>query len=325
MKTNTTFVGRVYFKRSGYAALQQALDRCRELYNAALQERRDAWKMCRVSRSMADQSRELTAFKEAYPGEFDFSRRFQMGVLQRIDRAFNAFFRRDKRGETPGYPRFKPDSRFNTLESSAVEAAWLKPSSDRRRLRIRINGLPTGVVRLKRPLPEGKACTLKLTRRATGWWAAITYEVEMKPLKRCLDAVGIDVGVAKRMALSNGEWVVHREVDRSRENALRQKVSRRKKGGKRRRKAVKELSRETFRNALRNRNALHQVTTNLVRRFGFIAAEGLRIGNMTASASGTVEEPGKGVCGEVRFEPEHLGTDLGYPAWATRVQGSMGR
>lgn len=353
MKTNTTVLARVYFKRPGYAALQQVLDRCREIYNAALQERREVYGDNRAIHdqcvaeyrcaadaalvpaeraafeaaaerldakrvegvSYREQSKHLTAFRAAHPDEFDFARRFQVGALQRLDRAFQAFFRRVKNGETPGYPRFKPDSRFNTLESSAVEPAWLKPSSDGRRLRIRINGLPTGVVRLKRPLPEGKACTLKLTRRATGWWLAITYEVEMKPLKRCRDAVGIDVGVAKRMALSNGDWVEHREVDRSRENALRQKVSRRKKGGKRRRKAVKELSRETFRNAARNRNALHQLTTNLVRRFGLIAVEDLRINNMTRSASGTVEEPGTNVAAKSGLNRSILEQTWGILFW----------
>lgn len=46
---------------------------------------------------------------------------------------------------------------------------------------------------------------------------------------------------------------------------------------------------------MRNRNECHRVTTELVRRFGLIAVEDLKVKNMSASAKGTVEEPGRNV------------------------------
>src|SRR5215469_10097135 len=81
------------------------LRRCRELYNAGLQERRDAWQMRGVSVTVASQSAQLPAIKDVRPEYCDIHSQVLQDVLTRLDRAFHAFFRRVKAGETPGYPR----------------------------------------------------------------------------------------------------------------------------------------------------------------------------------------------------------------------------
>ena len=91
------------------------LRRCRELYNAALQERRDAWQKCRVSISCAHQSTELPAIKDVRPEYRDVHSQVLQDVLTRLDRAFQAFFRRVKNGEQPGYPRFQGTSRYQSF------------------------------------------------------------------------------------------------------------------------------------------------------------------------------------------------------------------
>src|SRR5258708_3783077 len=91
------------------------LRRCRELYNAALQERRDAWHKCGVSVTAAGQSAQLPAVKEVRPEYHDIHSQVLQDVLARLDRAFQAFFRRVKAGETPGYPRFQGASRYNSF------------------------------------------------------------------------------------------------------------------------------------------------------------------------------------------------------------------
>src|SRR5262245_1506359 len=82
------------------------LRRCRELYNAALHERRDAWQKCGVSITAAGQSAELPAVKVVRPEYRDIHSQVLQDGLTRLDRAFQAFFRRVKNGETPSYPRF---------------------------------------------------------------------------------------------------------------------------------------------------------------------------------------------------------------------------
>ena len=92
------------------------LRRCRELYNAALQERRDAWQKCHKSVTAAHQSAELPAIKALRPEYQDVHSQVLQDVLTRLDRAFAAFFRRVQAGEKPGYPRFQRGSRYHSFE-----------------------------------------------------------------------------------------------------------------------------------------------------------------------------------------------------------------
>ena len=89
------------------AALAFVVRRCRELYNAGLEERREAWQKRGVSVPLASQSAQLPAIKDVRPDYRDIHSQVLQDVLARLDRAFQAFFRRVKAGETPGYPRFK--------------------------------------------------------------------------------------------------------------------------------------------------------------------------------------------------------------------------
>src|SRR5260221_7999573 len=88
------------------------LRRCRELYNAGLEERREAWRMSRVNITMAGQSAQLPDIKPERPEYQDIHSQVLQDVLARLDRAFQTFFRRVKHGETPGYPRFKTSNRY---------------------------------------------------------------------------------------------------------------------------------------------------------------------------------------------------------------------
>lgn len=96
-------------------AMAFVLRRCRELYNAGLEERREAWRKRGVSITMAGQSAQLPDIKEVRPEYRDVHSQVLQDVLTRLDRAFQAFFRRFKAGEKPGYPRFQGSNRFNSF------------------------------------------------------------------------------------------------------------------------------------------------------------------------------------------------------------------
>jgi REP element-mobilizing transposase RayT len=98
-------------------ALAFVLRRCRELYNAALEERRDAWQKCGVSITATGQSAELPGVKEVRPAYQGIPSQVLQDVLTCLDRAFQAFFRRIREGQTPGYPRFQGAARSNSLTS----------------------------------------------------------------------------------------------------------------------------------------------------------------------------------------------------------------
>ena len=108
-------------------------------------------------------------------------------------------------------------------------------------------------------------------------------------------AVGLDMGVSDRIALSTGERIATRRADWSRRSLLQQRVSSAKRGSRTRRARVAVYGNFLDRERVRNRNQCHRITTALVRRFGVIVLEDLSISNMTRSAKGTEEEPGKNV------------------------------
>ena len=123
----------------------------------------------------------------------------------------------------------------------------------------------------------------------------LVFAEDADPLEPSTEAVGIDLGVNSRLALSDGTLVDGRRPDRRKERRLRRAVSRSRRGSARRAKRVARLARETHCNQVRNRNAVHEITTSLVRSYGRIAVEALQVPNMTRSAKGTAEEPGKQV------------------------------
>lgn len=287
---------RGYCRRGGYERLRFILDSCRELYNAALQERRDAWRLTRTSVGYKHQSAELTGIRRDIPEWGDLAVEVGRGVLRRIDRAYAAFFRRVKAGERPGYPRFKSAGRYRTIELSEVRPHMVRTSRDGRRAHIRVKGLPTVEVRLKRELPPPEHLrALRLAFRAGKLYVDLAYEVEMDALPPSDSTVGIDLGVNARVALSDGTLIAGTKPDRRRERRLRRRVSRSRKGSKRHAARVAALGRETHRNRVAGRHATHRLTTGLVRDYGRIAIEDLQIQNMTRSARGTVEVPGTNV------------------------------
>ena len=290
-----TYQYKAHIKRGDYLRLDEALQHCATLYNAALEERTQAYRMQRKAITLYDQTKQLKLIRQDMPEWSAHHYKLGAGVLVRVDRAMKAFFKRVERGEKPGYPRYRSKHRYQTLEVFEVTTGMLKRSQDGRRAYVKIKGLPTLTLRTKRPLPDGKPKTLMISRRATGYVVSMAFAVECPALPESNTQVGIDMGVNERMTLSTGETLERRVHDRRRESRLRRKVARAREGSTSRRKKVRTLSRETYRNTIRNRNACHRASTDLARRFGRIAVEDLQIRNMTRSAAGTVEEPGKNV------------------------------
>ena len=116
------FVYRLYPTTKQAEQLTWILDRCRELYNAALEERRDAYRMAGKSLSCPEQHHELPGLKEACPEYKQVGSQVLQDVLQRVEQAFAAFFRRVKAGQTPGYPRFKGPDRYDSF--TYTQAGW---------------------------------------------------------------------------------------------------------------------------------------------------------------------------------------------------------
>ena len=149
-----------------------------------------------------------------------------------------------------------------------------------------------------RPI-EGKPKTASLRREGGVWYVSIQGQIEVAPPALNLGpAVGIDLGVAKPIVVSTGEIIMlprTTERERKRMATLQQRVARRRKGSNNLRKARAAVSRLHARLARRRKDAAHKATTKIAKNHGLIVVEDLRVGNMTASAAGTVEAPGRNV------------------------------
>ena len=275
-----TFQHRVYANTQGYADLDRVLGLCAELYNAGLEEWRDAYSLRGVSRSLYDQYKEFVFVRKDLPEWGCLSQQIGRGVLKRLDRARQSFFRRVKSGDTPGYPRFKSAHRWHTIELGESTSAMIKERKSG--FIVKIKGLPQ--LRLKKGIELPNVSQLKalsITKRGRRVYANMTYEVEQEVLPQSNTSVGIDMGVTDRLALSNGERITKRRKPNDKLKKAQQRLSRCKKRSLEWKKRKRILANAHSREKVCNRNACHEITTDLIKRFGTIAIEDLKINNMT--------------------------------------------
>jgi putative transposase len=187
-------------QRSGLTRL--CLGQC-ELYNAALEERRGAWAWERRSVSYVDQCRTLTETREVRPELFECGVTVCRGTLMRLDRGFAAFYRRCRSGETPGYPRFKAASRFDSVQWEDTKGWGL----DTENKRLHLLGIGHVKLRMHRPL-WGTPKAITVSREGQRWWVSIRCaDVPTQPLPSTGQSVGVDLGVCALVATSDGELV----------------------------------------------------------------------------------------------------------------------
>ncbi|MGB8947265.1 MAG: transposase [Streptomyces sp.] len=186
-------------------------DHC-SLYNGALQERRDAFRHAsKTSIRYGDQSaqlREIRAFAPENQGRWSFSS--QQATLRRLDKAFAAFFRRVKSGETPGYPRFRGAGRFDTVTfpKDGDGCRWNSAPHDQQ-TRVRLQGVGQVRVHQHRPV-RGRVKTVSIKREGKRWYVILACdEVPAEQLPPTSAVVGIDMGVTHLLTTSDGEHVAN--------------------------------------------------------------------------------------------------------------------
>jgi len=260
------------------AALAFVVRLCRELYNAALEERREAWQKRGVSITVAGQSAQLPAVKEARPEYRDIHSQVLQDVLTRLDRAVHAFYRRIREGQTPGYPRFQGSNRYNSFtykqfgNGATLDNGFLVLSKIGR---IGIHW--------SRPL-EGTPKTVTISREADGWYACFACaEVPVQPFAPTGQETGIDVGLKVFLITADGEIVENPRHYRKAEKQLAKAqrcVSRRKKGSHRRKKALALLKRKHQTIQRQRRDFQHKTALALLRQYDTIYLEDLLVRNM---------------------------------------------
>jgi putative transposase len=263
-----------------HVALGQCLASHRELYNAALQERRDAWRLSKTAVFYKDQSAQLKQIREVRPDVAVWSFSSQQATLRRLNRAFTGFFRRVKAGETPGYPRFKSAHRFDSIEwpRDGDGCRW-HPDTHK----VYLQGIGQVKVTVHRQV-QGRVKTIQVRREGRRWMLILSCDqVPTRPLEPSQAAVGIDVGIAIFATTSDGHHLSnpgYGQVAAAKLATAHQAVTRKQPGSNNRRRARATLAARHRKLANQRRNFHHHVAQALVADYDLLVVEDLRIRNM---------------------------------------------
>jgi putative transposase len=259
--------------------LETTLVLCQQLYNAALEERIGAYRKAGISLSVYDQQKHLPAIRKTMPEYAGVHSQVQQDVIDRLGKAYDAFFRRVKAGEKPGFPRFQGRNRYNSFkypqykQRPGVKHVYLSKIGNVRYHNSRpVNG-------------EIKTCVVK--RDAVGdWWVIFTAEVKPQLLPPTGKSVGVDAGLNFILASSDNQVVPAPEYFRKAQKDLRKaqrKLSRRKKGSNGWKKARTAVAKKHRKVARQRADFNHKLARSLVNYYDHIAHENLSIEALSRS------------------------------------------
>ena len=312
---------RLYPTEEQAAQLNQSFAAVRWVYNAALEQRnlfnhsqeKDYFSRKSNYFNPVSQSKQLNYLpKNGQPGLADDEelkwitltpKTCLEAALRDLDQAFKRFFDGRKKGTGEGYPSFRSADRNNSISFKA----WDRRSKDGKKIEIPIVlfgqdcvKLPKiGRVKYKRHRKfYGDPKTVEVVREGREFYVILVTEHKFKTIKHKGPAVGLDLGVALPVCLSNGEAIapdLGLETLEKKARKVQKRLSRAQRGSQRRKQTKQQLADIKRKQARRRTARTHVITTELTRHFSYVAIEDLKLKNMTGSAKGDPENPGKKV------------------------------
>jgi putative transposase len=298
-----TYKYRLYPNATTEKKLYFTLNRCRELYNAALSERKDSYQLHErtqlqinaetgqvVAARMTAKQRvkavgyygqkrdlvEIKAVREEYQG---IASHVLQDVILRVERAFQRFF------DGAGFPRFKGRTRYDSF-SYPDGAGWkltVEEQGNSLKGTLSLTKIGDIKVKLHRKI-EGKIKMITMKREVDRWFVVFSCEVEQAaPLPVSYEDVGIDLGVTHLATLSNGEMIEHPRYYRRAKKMLekrQQALSRKKKGSHRSVRAKERIGKAHRKVANQRRDFHHKQSRKLVNRYQVIVFEDVQIANL---------------------------------------------
>jgi putative transposase len=213
-----TYKYRLYPTKAQKQLLADTLESCRVLYNCALEQRKIAFRQFVVSLNYYNQADELKTLKEYFPGYKNIYSQVLQDVLKRVDKAFLNFFRRLKTNEKPGYPRFKGRGWYDSF--TYPQSGFSLSDNRKGNQKLRLSKIGKVKVRLHRAI-KGKIKTCSIKRELDNWYVCFSCEVQPELLLKTQKSVGIDVGIEKFAALSDGTLINNPQFLRESEAKLK--------------------------------------------------------------------------------------------------------
>jgi putative transposase len=257
-------------------------DHC-DMYNAALEERREAWRMRRVTVSYGMQSAQLKEIRRADPhGQGRHSFTAQQQTLRRLTTVFAAFYKRAQKGKA-SYPRFKPYGRFSQVGFVAGGGAKWTPAPTGGWARAAFQAVGSVKIRQHRPVP-GTVKFLQLKREHRRWYVIVITETEAEPLAAAGRSVGVDLGVARFLTTSDGQIIANPKFLAASAEViadLQRRKDRACRGSGNRKRLRRALAKEWRKVRNRRRDFHHKTARALVNSCDVIPLEKLHTAGMT--------------------------------------------
>jgi len=252
------------------------LDECRWLYNELLAQRKLAYEELELSLSKYQQQDLLPLIKEDRPSLAKVHSQVLQNVNDRLDKAFQAFFRRCKAGEKPGFPRFRGIHRYNSF--CYPQSGFFLVGKE-----LKLSKIGSVRVKMHRPI-EGVIKTCTLRKNASGDWdVSLSCEVTVEPQAVKQEAIGIDVGLEHFATLSNGQEIPNPRFFKHGEKALakaQRKLALQKKGTQKRGKQGKIVAKIHERISNQRKDFCHKESKKIIDQYQYICLEDLNIKKM---------------------------------------------
>ncbi|EAY30611.1 RNA-guided endonuclease InsQ/TnpB family protein [Microscilla marina] len=259
---------------------------CRFVYNLALETKQYVYKAYGVNLSRFDLDKELKTLKDVEWIK-DVPSQSLQDVLQRLEKAYQSFF---KGG---GFPKWAKKGKYNSITLKSVN--W----DNCEKGRFVLPKLGEVKTFYSREIPkEAKLRRATIIKESDGFYISIMFSTTIQPLPSNNQTVGLDWGVEHFLTTSDSEHIANPRLFQRYQKKLRvekRSLSRKKKGESNFKKQARKLAKLQTKIARIRNDFQHKISTGLILKYGSISVENLKVRNMTGSAKGNAEEPGKNV------------------------------
>lgn len=260
--------------------LKKSLELCRWVYNETLATRKNAWEKEKKNIGFYETKRLIPQWKKVKPELSTVHSQVLQDIPERIEYAFRAFFRRIKAGETPGYPRFKGEGRYDSITYPQYgNGVILKEQG------LYLSKIGLVKVNFHRQIPSN--CIIKrvtIKREATSWYVCFSIEEQAVKQSKCgKGIVGIDLGCKTFITLSDGTTVENPKfLNKSLKRIAKtqKKLEKQTKGTQGRKKTIKVLNKIYQKVNNQRQDFLHQTSRKLVKTYETLVFEDLSIQQM---------------------------------------------
>ncbi len=298
---NKAFKFRLYPTKEQEKTLFFTLNRCRELYNAALSERKDSYRYTGRGVTYYEQKRDLPEIKNIREEYNTIHSQVLQDVFARLEKGMKAFFRRMKAGEKPGFPRFQGRNRYTsfTYTQMGTDKKGYSIGPSIREKRVHLPKIGAIKLKLHRPMQgTPKTCTIKY--EVGQWYATFSCEIPDEQVVPTLpytdEAIGVDLGLLHFATLSTGDTIENPRYYRRAHADLKRKqrkLSRCKPRSHRREKARRQVAKAHRKIKNQRHDFLHKQSRQLVNTYEMIVFEDLQVATISRAPKPKQDENGK--------------------------------